>query len=523
MEPCHLTWKAREYGIATRFIELAGEINMRMPYLVVERVVEAVDRHAGKAFTGARVLVLGLAYKKNIDDMRESPSLKLIELMEARGSALRLSRPVHPRHPGPREHAALAGRRSVPLDPMALARYDAVLIATDHDGVDYRQVAAHARVVVDTRNACQKAGVADDRKLSELERRIEGRDSVMRHVEGSARNVRVAVVGCGYWGKNHVRNYAEIGALEALVDKNEAAVEGLIAKYGGRALSFDKALADPRIDALSFAMPPSQNHALGLRALEAGKHLLIEKPIALEPKHAEEALRRRRAVRPTPHGWACPAIPPGFPEAEGTGAGGAAWAIALHQLEPAEPGAHPTRGGCVLELRAARHIDDPVAGRQGARDSRSGRRLSPPPEHCRHHDDAHVVLQPASRRIFSSPGFTPSRSRSLPSSAPRRWRCSMTARSWERKLLLYPHKMEWRDNIPVPAKADPIPVEVERKEPLREECLHFLDCVITGACPRTDGREGLRVLRVLDRASQALRTARTSFCCGSRRDCAADR
>src|SRR3954467_13739486 len=98
--------------------------------------------------------------------------------------------------------------------------------------------------------------------------------------EGAERKVRVAVVGCGYWGKNHVRNYAELGALEAVVDKNPA-VEELAKKHHARMLTFEQALADPDIDALVFAMPPSENHAMGIRALRAGKDVFIEKPISL--------------------------------------------------------------------------------------------------------------------------------------------------------------------------------------------------------------------------------------------------
>lgn len=160
IDPYYLTWKAREYDIATRFIELAGEINTRMPYYVVDRLVEAVDRRVGRAFAGARILILGIAYKKNVDDMRESPALKLIELIEARGAHADYHDPFVPAIPPTREHAGLAGRRSVALDSGTVAGYDAVLIATDHDGVDYRAVVAQAKVVVDTRNACDKAGLA---------------------------------------------------------------------------------------------------------------------------------------------------------------------------------------------------------------------------------------------------------------------------------------------------------------------------------------------------------------------------
>jgi UDP-N-acetyl-D-glucosamine dehydrogenase len=163
IDPFYLTWKAREYDIATRFIELAGEINTRMPYQVVHHVAEAVDRRAGRAFAGSKILLIGIAYKKNVDDMRESPSLKLIELMEARGARVDYYDPFIPVIPPTREHAALAGRRSVKLDEQTVRLYDAVLIATDHDEVDYRFLVDHATVVVDTRNACVKAGVSPDR------------------------------------------------------------------------------------------------------------------------------------------------------------------------------------------------------------------------------------------------------------------------------------------------------------------------------------------------------------------------
>jgi UDP-N-acetyl-D-glucosamine dehydrogenase len=163
IDPFYLTWKAREFDVSTRFIELAGEINTRMPYYVVNKLVEAVDRKVGKAFAGARILLLGIAYKKNVDDMRESPSLKLIEMIEARGAEVDYHDPFIPVIPPTREHAALAGRKSVPLEAQTVAGYDAVLIATDHDDVDYRSLVANAKAVIDTRNACRKAGIRDDK------------------------------------------------------------------------------------------------------------------------------------------------------------------------------------------------------------------------------------------------------------------------------------------------------------------------------------------------------------------------
>jgi UDP-N-acetyl-D-glucosamine dehydrogenase len=162
IDPFYLTWKAREYDITTRFIELAGQVNTHMPYYVVERLAEAVDR-SGRAFSGSRILMLGAAYKKNVDDMRESPSLKLIELIEARGALVDYHDPHIPELPPTRKHGPLAGRRSIALTPESIGGYDAVLVATDHDNVEYRLVSDHARLIVDTRNVFAKAGIVSDR------------------------------------------------------------------------------------------------------------------------------------------------------------------------------------------------------------------------------------------------------------------------------------------------------------------------------------------------------------------------
>jgi UDP-N-acetyl-D-glucosamine dehydrogenase len=165
IDPFYLTWKAREFGIATRFIELAGEINTAMPNWVVARLAEGLDRKTGRGLCGAKILLLGVAYKKNIDDMRESPSLVLLEQLEKRGATTDYHDPFIPVIPKTREHATLAGRQSVDLTPENVARYDAVLISTDHDAVDYAALVKHARLVVDTRNACARAGALADKVI----------------------------------------------------------------------------------------------------------------------------------------------------------------------------------------------------------------------------------------------------------------------------------------------------------------------------------------------------------------------
>jgi UDP-N-acetyl-D-glucosamine dehydrogenase len=159
IDPFYLTWKAREHGVRTRFIELAGEINTAMPRWVVERTALALDRRTGRGLNGARILLLGVAYKKNIDDVRESPAFALWELLAARGAAVSFHDPHVAAIPRTREHAALAGATSVPLEPAILAAQDAVIVVTDHDSLDWTQVAAHAPLVVDTRDALRRRGL----------------------------------------------------------------------------------------------------------------------------------------------------------------------------------------------------------------------------------------------------------------------------------------------------------------------------------------------------------------------------
>ncbi len=159
IDPFYLTWKAKEYGLSTKFIELAGEINVAMPAYVISKLAEAMDRQQKKGLNGSKILVLGLAYKKNIDDLRESPSFRLISILEDRGARVDYADPHIPVVPPTREHAELAGRKAVPLTPEAIRSYDAVLISTDHDVVDYSAILGNARLVVDTRNACRSRGV----------------------------------------------------------------------------------------------------------------------------------------------------------------------------------------------------------------------------------------------------------------------------------------------------------------------------------------------------------------------------
>jgi UDP-N-acetyl-D-glucosamine dehydrogenase len=159
VDPFYLTWKAREYGMETRFIELAGQINTAMPRVVVDALAAALNDAVGKGLKGAKVLLLGVAYKKNVDDTRESPSLVLIELVEGRGAVCDFHDPHIAAIPDTREHPGLAGRTSVALTPEVIASYDAILVSTDHDAVDYALIEKHARLIIDTRNIFAKRGL----------------------------------------------------------------------------------------------------------------------------------------------------------------------------------------------------------------------------------------------------------------------------------------------------------------------------------------------------------------------------
>ncbi|HUI43497.1 MAG TPA: nucleotide sugar dehydrogenase [Terriglobia bacterium] len=152
IDPFYLTWKARAYELPTRFIELAGEINSSMPGHAVEAVGEALNRR-GTCFNGSAILVLGIAYKKDIDDLRESPSLRIIELLQERGARVDYHDPFFPRLHKMRRYDL--GLTSVELTAETLARFEAVVIVTDHSSYDYEFIARHSKLVIDTRNATQ--------------------------------------------------------------------------------------------------------------------------------------------------------------------------------------------------------------------------------------------------------------------------------------------------------------------------------------------------------------------------------
>jgi len=162
IDPFYLTWKAREYDCPTRFIELAGEINVAMPEYVVTQLMHALNRHR-KSLNGSKVLLVGMAYKADIDDIRESPSLKLMELLLEKGAQVDYYDPYVPRIKPTRQYPHLTGGPSIEWDPQALSQYDAVLISTAHSSIDYEELVRHAQLVVDTRNATRTVSDGRDK------------------------------------------------------------------------------------------------------------------------------------------------------------------------------------------------------------------------------------------------------------------------------------------------------------------------------------------------------------------------
>ena len=153
IDPFYLTWKAREFEVPTRFIELAGEVNTNMPRYVIARLRDTLDKRKQRGLSGSRILLVGISYKKNVNDMRESPSIKLMELLMKDGAIVDYLDPYVPVIPKTREHMELAGRKSIDAASLKSYKCDAVLISTDHDNIDYSALLSLGVPVIDSRNA----------------------------------------------------------------------------------------------------------------------------------------------------------------------------------------------------------------------------------------------------------------------------------------------------------------------------------------------------------------------------------
>ncbi len=317
---------------------------------------------------------------------------------------------------------------------------------------------------------------------------------------------RIAVIGAGHWGRNHVRNFAELGALAAVVDPNAAVAQELAAKHGARALSLEEALADPAITGFAIAAPAELHASIALQALAAGKHVFIEKPLALTVADAESVvaagIKASRHVM-VGHLLQYHTAYLALKKLVADGALGrltyvysnrlslgkvrreedVLWSFAPHDIsmilgltgeEPdhvsavSSPILHPTIGDiCQVQLSFSSGVKAHVFASW----------LHPFKEHRL------VVAGEKGMAVFEDSQSDP-----------------------QKKLMLYPHAISWKGGVPTAEKADGQPIAYVTAEPLKAECQHFLDCITTGKCPRTDGAEGLRVQKVLAQATESIRT-----------------
>jgi predicted dehydrogenase/acetyltransferase-like isoleucine patch superfamily enzyme len=313
----------------------------------------------------------------------------------------------------------------------------------------------------------------------------------------------IAVIGCGYWGKNLVRNFHALGALAAIYDADENTAATMTRQYGAQNRPFTDILADPAIAGVAIAAPAERHFVLVRQALLAGKHVFVEKPLALEVAEAEtlcEMAESRKRVLMVGHLLQYHPVFLKLKEMVAAGELGRIqylysnrlnlgrirreenilWSFAPHDISMIlslvgqEPEAVTASGANYLH----KHIADVTTTH-----------LSFPGG-----QQAHVFVS----------WLHPIKEQRLVVVGDRQMAVFDDSEAWGRKLMLYPHRVDWRNGAPQPVKADAKPVEVAEDEPLKLECAHFIECVATGAKPRTDGREGLRVLRVLAAAERAM-------------------
>lgn len=323
---------------------------------------------------------------------------------------------------------------------------------------------------------------------------------------GDPADLRVAVVGCGAWGKNLARCFAELNCLDAVADHHAEAVETVAARHGSRALSVEQILADPSIRAVAIATQPSTHHHLAKCALLAGKHVFVEKPLALDLEHAEELralaqrLQRRLMVGHILQ------YHPVIAKLQSLIAAGAIGRILRIQATRMNLGAirreedvlwclGPHDVSVILALVGAEPCEVHAVGgyhlRRTIADTATLHMVFPGGEQAQVNLSWLHPVKEHRLTVIGSEGMIV-----FDDGVP-----------WERKLLLYPHVVDVASDRPAAIRAEPFPIAVEVREPLKQECQHFLDCIVQGWEPRTDGAEGLRVMRVLTQASSMMSPA----------------
>ncbi len=314
---------------------------------------------------------------------------------------------------------------------------------------------------------------------------------------------RVAVVGCGYWGRNLVRNYYELGALAAVVDLDQQLAREQAKLYGVAALSFGDALSGAEVDAVAIAAPAETHAALAVEALAFGKHVFVEKPLALHLEDGAKVVERAAEAGRVLMVGHLLQYHPGFLQLKRLIDGGEIgrlryiysnrlnfgkirreenvfWSFAPHDIS------------MILALVGERHERVQALGscylHKTVADVTTTHLMFPSGIH------AHVFVS----------WLHPFKEQKLVVIGDSGMAVFDDGQPWSGKLIVYPHHIDWVNGLPRPAKAEGIPMELDEVEPLKVECEHFLDCITRGERPRTDGAEGLRVLEVLETAERSM-------------------
>jgi predicted dehydrogenase len=317
---------------------------------------------------------------------------------------------------------------------------------------------------------------------------------------------RVAVIGAGYWGKNLVRNFAELGALAAVVDADAAQAQSLAVQYGCAVAAGEAVLADPAIAAVAIAAPAALHFTLASAALEAGKHVYVEKPLALTVADGQALIvlaERHRRVLMVGHLLRYHAA-----------------FLALHEL------VREGRLGVLRYLRSSRmnfgklRREEDVLWSFAPHDismvlalvGEEPKTVASSAVYCLGNGNADVCtvdlgFSGALRAQVAASWINPTKEQKLVVVGSEAMAVFDDLAPWERKIMLYPHKVTWNGDTPVAKPAEGAPVPLTQSEPLRAECQHFIDCIASGETPRTDGSEGLAVLSVLARASDVMRAS----------------
>lgn len=316
--------------------------------------------------------------------------------------------------------------------------------------------------------------------------------------------VKVAQVGCGYWGKNLVRNFAEIGALVAVSDGHVATAKKMSADYGVPALDWVAILADPAIDAVSLATPAATHAEMAMQAIRAGKHVFVEKPLALNSVDAEQVVAAAEAAERTLMVGHLLQYHPIFNQVRKLVAEGEVGPIDYIFSNRMSLGKFRTEEN-VLWSFAPHDVSMILA------------LVDEEPTHVSAQGAAFVTPGIADWATvqFVFPGGVRGHVQASWASPYKEQRLVVIGRDamlvfddaepvWERKLALYRHEIDRTGAAPAVVKAEPDYIDVPRGEPLKAECRHFVDAITSGTAPRSDGREGLRVLRVLERGEAAL-------------------